>query len=61
MAFTTRVPREREAQRRELDAQLAEVRGGLTSCGYHLRAFYGRLGYRVGSDGRPEPRGTPTW
>jgi len=46
----------REAERCELEAQMAKTGHSLSSCGYHLRSFYGLLGYRVGEDGRPEPR-----
>ena len=42
----------REKKRHELEKQLAGARQGLASCGYHLRSFYGLLGYTVGEDGR---------
>jgi len=47
---------ERERRRRELQAKAAEIRRGLSSCGYHLRSLYGLLDYQVGEDGQAEPR-----
>jgi hypothetical protein len=51
-----RVAMEREQKRRELERELSRLRGGLASCGYHLRAFYDLLGYQVGEDGQARPR-----
>ena len=46
----------REQKRRDLERELSRLRGGLASCGYHLRAFYDLLGYVVGADGQPTRR-----
>jgi len=48
-----RAAMEREQKRRDLERELSRLRGGLASCGYHLQAFYGQLGYTVGEDGHP--------
>jgi len=48
-----RAAMEREQKRRDLEHELSRLRGGLSSCGYHLQTFYGLLGYVVGADGQP--------
>ena len=44
---------ERERTRHDLESEAQAARHGLAACGYHLRAFYGTLGVRVGDDGKP--------
>lgn len=44
---------EREKTRHDLEREAQTIRHGLAGCGYHLRAFYGTLGVRVGDDGKP--------
>ena len=51
-----RAAMEREQKRRDLECELSQLRDGLASCGYHLQAFYGLLGYTVGEDGQPTRR-----
>jgi len=51
-----RAAMEREQKRRGLERELSRLRGGLASCGYHLRAFYDLLAYTVGEDGQPTRR-----
>jgi len=46
----------REQKRQDLEREVSRLRGGLASCGYHLRAFYDLLAYTVGEDGQPTRR-----
>jgi hypothetical protein len=44
----------REVQRQEMEARAQQIRHGLASCGYHFRAIFGLLGYKVGdTSGQP--------
>ena len=47
-----RAAMDRERKRRDLERELSRLRGGLASCGHHLRSFYSLLGYTVSEDGR---------
>lgn len=46
----------REQKRRDLERELSRLRGGLASCGHHLRSFYSLLGYTVEEDGQARLR-----